>query len=947
MLARYKKFAVQHYHYCKDSTRTQEWDSIQYAIEPLNQLYGRTQVRDFGPLALKAIQQQMVTVGLSRGVINSRIAKLKRIFRWAVSEQLAPPSLVVGLGTVAGLQRGRTSARETDPVTPVADEVVEKTLPHLPDVVADMVRFQRLVGCRPGEVCILRPRDVDRSDEIWRYVPASHKMQHRDRQRVIFVGPKAKAVLAPYLLRDADAFCFSPEDTDRKRKAKLRARRKTSVQPSQVDRSKPSPKRKPGLRYNKSSYGCAILRRAFAAKASEQYGIDLLKRFLKECEVFTPLADVFAQCSEDGHKPENIGEILSESAKRLTAIGHLDLPKIKTIGEEWKEHETRLPEEVANRGDTSADKFRVRLRQQVIENSKTTKDPLGDAVLAISEARKPSTSKDPWGQSLSELMGSARVGYAPTAVLLYRPMNDHELQDYYDTVVTKEYSKKFRKNLAEIGIAPLMLILEKGRDGMIRGEWGVEFHFKKTQFRELEKGGGTQPIVIDPITEKLNNDLKQAAKENAGQPLLPSVGSGNKKTPKKSSKSTTKPGKPAVKASGKPNTHGFSGRGHFSGPAKPRGNRRGRHGGEIQVQVLHGCRSFLVGGECILRLGAVGCKQCGTMNGSVLDASGSAAFDDNGQPMLFFAKTPKKGPREQWAALPEDDELIRWRRVDIGLAPGRSGVPADIKPSWADMFVFKAGGQTFATFKSSDGLVCEAIAPDLLKWKVAGKAVGIAGECPNLFPLQGRHVLIRSTEPISYQVGQFDAARIAFKPGFESARVLDHGPGPEFAKWNRGLYGTTVFTDAKGRTILLGWVSGFKPRRGWNGCMSLPRILTLDGDELIQTPIPELAELRGKKGSADTCEIVAKFEPTGRYGLKFGSIQIVCDANKVNVAGTEVPGVRATKLQVFFDRSVIEVVVNDGRRTVTKVAYPGSNRLSIEAFGKVESMEAWELKPVW
>ena len=29
-------------------------------------------------------------------------------------------------------------------------------------------------------------------------------------------------------------------------------------------------------------------------------------------------------------------------------------------------------------------------------------------------------------------------------------------------------------------------------------------------------------------------------------------------------------------------------------------------------------------------------------NGSVLDASGSAAFDDNGQPMLFFAKTPRK-----------------------------------------------------------------------------------------------------------------------------------------------------------------------------------------------------------------------------------------------------------------------------------------------------------------
>ncbi len=342
-------------------------------------------------------------------------------------------------------------------------------------------------------------------------------------------------------------------------------------------------------------------------------------------------------------------------------------------------------------------------------------------------------------------------------------------------------------------------------------------------------------------------------------------------------------------------------------------------------------------------------------NGSVLDASGSAAFDDKGRPVLFFAKTPAKGPREQWAALPEDDDLIRWRRVDIGLKPGQSGVPADIKPSWADMFVFPAGGRTLATFKSSGGLICEAVRPDLLAWKAVGKVEGIGGECPNLFPLQNRHVLILSTEPISYRVGEFDAARIAFTPAFDGTRVLDHGPGPDAGKWNRGLYGTTVFTDAKGRTILLGWISGFKSGRGWNGCMSLPRILSLDGDELIQTPIPELAELRGEKTTqADSLEIIAEFKPgtTGRYGLKLGSIPIVCDGDKLNVAGTEVPGVRVTKLHVFFDRSVIEVFINDGRRTVTKVVYPETNNVQLEAFadpgaGEVTVLNAWKLKPIW
>ena len=314
VLARYKKFATQHYR--KDGVATREWDNIQDAIGPLRRLYGRTPVRDFGPLALKAIQQDMITSGLSRGVINSRISKIKRIFRWAVSEQLATPSVIVGLQTVMGLQRGRTLARETRPVAPVSDEVVEKTLAFLPDVVADMVRFQRLTGCRPGEVCILRPRDVERSEDVWCYGPASHKMEHRDRPRAIFIGPKARAVLVPYLLRDSDAYCFSPEDTDRKRKAKLRAKRNTPVQPSQVDRSKPNPKRKPGNQYNTHSYGCAI-RRACEKAGVECWGPNRL-RHTAATKIRSRFGLEAAQ-TVLGHATADVSQIYAERDMNLAA----------------------------------------------------------------------------------------------------------------------------------------------------------------------------------------------------------------------------------------------------------------------------------------------------------------------------------------------------------------------------------------------------------------------------------------------------------------------------------------------------------------------------------------------------------------------------------------------------------------------------------------------------
>ena len=77
---------------------------------------------------------------------------------------------------------------------------------------------------------------------------------------------------------------------------------------------------------------------------------------------------------------------------------------------------------------------------------------------------------------------------------------------------------------------------------------------------------------------------------------------------------------------------------------------------------------------------------------------------------------------------------------------------------------------------------------------------------------------------------------------------------------------------------MLAWVSGFKPGRGWNGCMSLPRIITLDKDDhLIQKPAPQLEKLRAENFSlekmtlnneskliegaqGDTIEIIAELE---------------------------------------------------------------------------------------
>ncbi len=255
----FRKWAQRYY--IKDGQSTGTWENYKPVLRLLRRLYGNTPAVEFGPLALKSIQRRFVEQGQSRRYANDNISRLKKMFRWAASEQLIPVSVVQALDTVSGLEKGRTDARETDPVRPVDDAAVEATIPYLCDTVADMVRLQRLTGMRPGEVCILRPCDVDTSGEMWVYRPESHKTEHHGRERVIFIGPQGQSVLRRYLLCPFDAYCFSPAESERKRNARRREERQTPMTPSQAKRRRKRRRsRAPGDCYTNDSYRRVIHR---------------------------------------------------------------------------------------------------------------------------------------------------------------------------------------------------------------------------------------------------------------------------------------------------------------------------------------------------------------------------------------------------------------------------------------------------------------------------------------------------------------------------------------------------------------------------------------------------------------------------------------------------------------------------------------------------------------
>jgi beta-fructofuranosidase len=246
-------------------------------------------------------------------------------------------------------------------------------------------------------------------------------------------------------------------------------------------------------------------------------------------------------------------------------------------------------------------------------------------------------------------------------------------------------------------------------------------------------------------------------------------------------------------------------------------------------------------------------------------------------------------------------------------------------------------------------------------------------ECPNFFPLGDKFVLITSPHRrCDYFVGAFDA---------EAGRFIEESRG--LVDGTDAFYAPNGLVDPRGRRIFWGWIRGFKGGRGWNGCMSVPRLLSLSDGRLVQQPAPELTKLRAdhhrehnlrlagtscvvSKVQGDTLEIAATFllGDAKNAGLRLRrstdghrALEIKYDGVSLDVAGTQLslPSVsteKRLKLQVFLDRSVLEVFANDGRACITRVVYPEEHDQGIELFAtgglaKVESFDVWRMKSIW
>lgn len=331
--------------------------------------------------------------------------------------------------------------------------------------------------------------------------------------------------------------------------------------------------------------------------------------------------------------------------------------------------------------------------------------------------------------------------------------------------------------------------------------------------------------------------------------------------------------------------------------------------------------------------------------------SGCAAVTGKGELFLFYTSIGPRRP-EQWVARPEDAELVKWRKHPANPILTEELHGGTRIHEWRDPFVFRHEGRTHMVCggnlngsKGGEAVVAVYRADDegLEKWTYLGilfkhpDAAVKNIECPLFMKVGERWVLIVSPHGrVDYFTGDLDAATMRFTPKARGA--MDVG----------NYYAPNLMTDPNGRVLLWGWVRGFPEKRGWNGCLTLPRITTTGADgAVLQEPAPEIEKLRGARATdpaelrGDAFEIAAAFEGPGTIRVRKG-MSVAFDGKALDVAGARLP-FAGGKVRIFADHSVIEVYV--GGACATKIAPLAGG--GVEVTGAVRGFEGWPMGSIW
>lgn len=224
------------------------------------------------------------------------------------------------------------------------------------------------------------------------------------------------------------------------------------------------------------------------------------------------------------------------------------------------------------------------------------------------------------------------------------------------------------------------------------------------------------------------------------------------------------------------------------------------------------------------------------------------------------------------------------------------------------------------------------------------KDLGYMFECPSIFTLNNKKIYSFSPQGVKKESNRF-------KNIFSSGYCINNINKKNYIEWDLGydFYAPQVFTDPKGRRILIGWAglegadySYLEEKEGWKHLLTLPRELKLKNNKIYQQPIKEITKLYQEFKSINTYkgkQFIARLTVNKDTQVNLGdSLIIKFNKNKMSTHfksnGANRPdrtyNINIKKVDIIFDTSICEIYLNNGEYVFTTRMYPSKPGIKVK-----------------
>lgn len=255
-----------------------------------------------------------------------------------------------------------------------------------------------------------------------------------------------------------------------------------------------------------------------------------------------------------------------------------------------------------------------------------------------------------------------------------------------------------------------------------------------------------------------------------------------------------------------------------------------------------------------------------------------------------------------------------------------------------------------STFREQKGRIVFLKSQDGIQWdfvtQMQDERFGKILECPDIFRIDKTYVFMGSAMYIGNKLEGYENLAICSLANFDAEQCTLTLPEQfQYVDYGFDLYAPQTNLDEKGRRVMIGWMrmpKSVKEKNGmeWNGMMCLPRVVEVEDGHICFRIHPEVKKYFNMKiYSLDKIDFSHPFYlktslkegkniNIGGYRIWLERGSVFTDRSEVFVAtkgyslvgrSPEISG--GCKLDIFVEKNLIEIFINDGEFVISHVVY--------------------------